>query len=140
MVSSRKCEDPNRPLFASCQNIAELLLIAVPMRELRTLLGVLSGAGGLGMFPKWQPISTAPKDGTRILIFEAGPGTAGTVRVSCWRNDTIPTGWTGSEHPPSHWLPLPLPPNKESSVSADVACPSSTPFAVFLRQRNTGGS
>ena len=72
------------------------------------------------MFPKWQPICTAPKDGTRILIFEAKEGTAGTVRVSCWRNDTIPSGWAGSEHTPSHWLPLPHPPNKES---ADVALP-----------------
>jgi hypothetical protein len=61
------------------------------------------------MFPKWQPISTAPKDGTRILIFEADDDT-GTVRVSRWRNDTIPPGWAGSGHP-SHWLPLPLPPN-----------------------------
>ena len=64
------------------------------------------------MFPEWLPISTAPKDGTRILIFEPVPG---TVRVSCWRNDTIPKGWTGSEHPPSHWLPLPLAPNQNSA-------------------------
>ena len=38
---------PDRPLFASCQNIAELLLKAVPMRELRTLFGVWC-RGGLG--------------------------------------------------------------------------------------------
>jgi hypothetical protein len=62
------------------------------------------------MFPKWQPISTAPKDGSFILIFEADDGTTGTVRVARWRDDTIPTGWTGSEHAPSHWLPLPQPP------------------------------
>lgn len=64
------------------------------------------------MFPKWQPISTAPKDGTRILIFEAEDGAPGTVRVSYWRDDTIPTGWSGSERKPSHWLPLPNPPEK----------------------------
>ena len=64
------------------------------------------------MFPKWQPISSAPKDGTRILIYEAEQGTPGTVRISHWRDDTIPAGWTGSERPPSHWLPLPLPPDR----------------------------
>ena len=65
----------------------------------------------------WQPISTAPKDGTSILIFEEHLGAAGivpvsraVVRVSRWRDDTIPSGWEGAENAPSHWLPLPLPP------------------------------
>jgi hypothetical protein len=66
------------------------------------------------MFPKWQPISTAPQDGTSILIYEADEG---TVRVARWRDDTIPTGWTGSERSPSHWLPLPLPPNQAQTAS-----------------------
>ena len=72
------------------------------------------------MFPKWQPISTAPKDGTFILIFEADQGTAGIVRVSRWRDDTIPSGWTGSEHGPSHWLPLPLPPGNPNSIPSNL--------------------
>jgi len=73
------------------------------------------------MFPKWQPISTAPKDGTSILIFEADDGTTGTVRVARWRDDTIPTGWTGSEHAPSHWLPLPQPPSPGPASSQTMA-------------------
>jgi hypothetical protein len=68
------------------------------------------------MFPKWQPINTAPKDGTRILVFEADEETSETLRVSRWRNDTIPAGWAGGERP-SHWLPLPLPPNAPKSAS-----------------------
>ena len=70
------------------------------------------------MLPKWQPMSTAPKDGTSILLFEAQEGTAGIVRLSRWRDDTIPAGWTGSERAPSHWLPLPLPPNKPVPASS----------------------
>jgi hypothetical protein len=72
------------------------------------------------MSSNWQPISTAPKDGTSILIFEAHAGTAGIMRVSHWRDDTIPRGWTGAENAPSHWLPLPLPPNASGqSVAYD---------------------
>jgi len=70
------------------------------------------------MFPKWQPISTAPKDGTSILIFVTDEGKAGIVRVSRWRDDTIPSGWTGAENAPSHWLPLPLPPKLARVVAA----------------------
>ena len=65
-------------------------------------------------------ISTAPKDGTSILIFEAHVGTAGIVRVSRWRDDTIPSGWTGAENAPSHWLPLPLPPKRPRKFEASV--------------------
>jgi hypothetical protein len=66
---------------------------------------------------EWQPISTAPKDGTSILIFEAQVGTSGVVRVSRWRDDTISSGWAGAENAPSHWLPLPLPPQRPSKFS-----------------------
>jgi hypothetical protein len=85
------------------------------------------------MPPKWQPISTAPKDGTSILIFEAEDGTTGTVRVSRWRDDTIPTGWTGTDRTPSHWLPLPLPPNKATPASSSpVAAEMAEAVAVGL--------
>jgi hypothetical protein len=69
------------------------------------------------MIPKWQPISTAPKDGTNILIFEADEG---TVRISRWRDDTIPTGWAGSDRAPSHWLPLPDPPRKSKPAAMNA--------------------
>ena len=77
----------------------------------------------MAVFTEWQPICTAPKDGTSILIFETHVGSAaltqvsrGIVRVSRWRDDTIPSGWVGAENEPSHWLPLPVPPKFESSV------------------------
>jgi len=64
---------------------------------------------------EWQPIETAPKDGTEILIFVDGhrevshfeAGETGWPWVdysgtSAWRIDL-----------PTHWMPLPAPPASE---------------------------
>jgi hypothetical protein len=65
----------------------------------------------------WRPIETAPKDGTRILVWREAvvPG-APYCDVTAW-----PKNWTGlwptaymhyaDGHEPTHWQPLPpLPP------------------------------
>jgi hypothetical protein len=63
----------------------------------------------------WQPIETAPKDGTHILaywppIFER---TDNAAQVETWFNGSI---WENSwdqefgDMCPSHWMPLPPPP------------------------------
>lgn len=71
----------------------------------------------------WQPISTAPKDGTRILLCFGG------YRIECgqWDDDRYATKprpyWTGDWEPvcgklwyrgnqPTHWQPLPPPPSE----------------------------
>jgi hypothetical protein len=71
----------------------------------------------------WQPIETAPKDGTPILVADAK-----SVEVGVWQEETeddtecgvvtIPgfdAGWWGSEwqpggKQPTHWMPMPDPP------------------------------
>lgn len=68
---------------------------------------------------EWQPISTAPKDDTRILVFDRD------VFIASWRKDekTKEFHWLVSEADddvcstpagmlvrPSHWMPLPPPP------------------------------
>ncbi len=76
----------------------------------------------------WQPIETAPQDGTHILVgtFPASPGHI-TVATAHWFGPVMqragfePAGWALSvnyngEHSghgvesPTHWLPLPAPP------------------------------
>ena len=62
----------------------------------------------------WQPIETAPKDGTKIIAFDHHAG----VVIVRWRMRWPETGceWieaTGEEYEnyrPTHWMPLPEPP------------------------------
>lgn len=73
----------------------------------------------------WQPIETAPKDGTRVLLF--CPAQIGIV-VGHWCNNSYHKKprpyWTNDQenlwgvattrgYQPTHWMPLPQPPAKE---------------------------
>jgi hypothetical protein len=65
----------------------------------------------------WQPIETAPKDGTRFLAYELGQA---EYRVyECWWQDDF-SNWSGwqndwdSEPEPTHWRTLPSPPEQQS--------------------------
>jgi len=79
--------------------------------------------------PVWQPIETAPKDGTEVaLLFAAEVEILGQacprVRAASWRVDwTIPYR---RDNPPTHWSPLPIAPDAAPSptVAADAAAPS----------------
>lgn len=60
----------------------------------------------------WQPIETAPKDGTNILIHELGD-----TFVAWWLNGLerwVDGKWTEMDgwvtYDPTHWMPLPPPP------------------------------
>ena len=74
------------------------------------------------MFPKMAADQYRPQGRYQHSHLRSGRRT-GIVRVARWRDDTIPTGWSGSERSPSHWLPLPLPPDpaKAASTSAMAA-------------------
>lgn len=79
----------------------------------------------------WQPIETAPKDGSKVLLFWYGNNTK-FISVAVWRGDKAPdypwrSAETGSaiggfgqchleekertwEQGATHWMPLPAPP------------------------------
>lgn len=56
----------------------------------------------------WQPIETAPKDGTEVIAYDDG------VYISHWyvTNPQIFGWWAGDAGGinPTHWMPLPTPP------------------------------
>jgi hypothetical protein len=60
----------------------------------------------------WQPIESAPKDGTRVLGYfpDLESGYHDTVWI-----DRLKT-WVSRAYPaaPSHWMPLPPPPGSET--------------------------
>lgn len=81
----------------------------------------------------WQPIETAPKDGTLILVCRVGEDIGcGPVEVTSWykiedwqwekvpgddpdlyrkvHKGTYHEGWNNNGHRATHWMPLPEPP------------------------------
>lgn len=57
--------------------------------------------------PEWQPIETAPKDGTRILGWRRGQ----IYPLIVWWDTAAQ--WWGLHMPPTRWQPLPAPPNSK---------------------------
>ena len=62
---------------------------------------------------EWQPIDTAPKDGTFILIID-GLGDLPFAKVSCWDVEKQ-AFWYPHVTKPEFWMPLPTPPINEST-------------------------
>jgi hypothetical protein len=67
----------------------------------------------------WQPIDTAPKDGTRMLLY---PGDAFDVETGSFRDGctTRPHNDDGYPLEPSHWMPLPKPPENQPLTTPPV--------------------
>jgi hypothetical protein len=70
----------------------------------------------------WQPIETAPQDGTYILAIRAAPSHDQTIpNIIVW-NPWL-TNWADNYapdarpvlHQPTHWMPLPPPPMEQTN-------------------------
>ena len=61
--------------------------------------------------PQWQPIETAPKDCELLLYGEYTSGAKGLVQ-GAWNHGGAMFGphWMGGIIRPTHWMPLPSPP------------------------------
>lgn len=69
---------------------------------------------------EWQDISTAPKDGTTVLLYRERRDTPGKSQLEfmefghyvdyagCWYTHKLLRS-----RPPTHWMPKPEPPRKE---------------------------
>jgi hypothetical protein len=70
---------------------------------------------------EWQPIETAPKDGTRVLVCDTGIDrwvcSARAVSVGADSHEVVWLDDADSfiDEQPTHWMPLPTPPNREQS-------------------------
>ena len=70
---------------------------------------------------QWQPIETAPKDGTLFLAYEKGEEMAvmeWSRRCNSFRV-CADTEWFSCLHP-THWMPLPVPPVNHSEDMRDM--------------------
>ena len=62
---------------------------------------------------EWQPISTAPKDGTWVLLYHKGAKLHEWYwDGGIWTDDDMRNGleWSDGEYGPTHWMPRPEPP------------------------------
>lgn len=63
---------------------------------------------------EWQPIETAPRDRTDVLVLLANNSVRVARYVVGWA--TVPGGWTLY---PTHWMPLPAPPATPSAEEGE---------------------
>lgn len=70
----------------------------------------------------WQPIRTAPQDGTDVLVFglDAGkyPMFAAAHFEDWYEPEWITCDASKVEFSPSHWMPLPAPPSDPHAPSS----------------------
>lgn len=71
---------------------------------------------------QWRPIETAPKDGSYILCMSIGhtlyKGVVQEAISMCYfNNEWVAFNGDGDFHCPTHWMPLPTPPEGGSDAT-----------------------
>ena len=75
----------------------------------------VSPFAAMNCYAMWQPIETAPKNGSAILLYPCGIFGAVSPDIGYWNRDKDYEAWRTLdgeriEPSPSHWMPLPTPP------------------------------
>lgn len=66
---------------------------------------------GLVIVPGWQPIETAPRDGTDVLFFDPNTEEGGSVMLGRYEDgEWFDHSRDSFNRTPTHWMPLPPPP------------------------------
>jgi hypothetical protein len=73
-----------------------------------------AAAGSSAPPQEWQPIETAPKDGTEVLVLGHERIRVAINRGRGWL--TVPGAWAVT---PTHWQPLPTPPGSDRSLTPE---------------------
>ena len=84
------------------------------------LSGLIESCAAIAELAGWNPIESAPKDGSRILLFRKGHIVAGYFNGNKY-SKTVKPYWSHDNErifgtldarkcAPTHWMPLPTPP------------------------------
>jgi hypothetical protein len=79
------------------------------VEDVQRLIGELKG-----MFPQWEPIETAPRDGTRVLAYVPEYSDIPIVAAYSLEDQVwMTTHFEWLTWAPTHWMPLPEGPKGE---------------------------
>lgn len=78
---------------------------------------------------QWQPIETAPKDGSEVDLWTANgrvPDAKWNAKRSRWEEWGLggfeQMTWVDVDYPPTHWMPLPNPPEQDQRGDDTTTC------------------
>lgn len=111
----------------------------VPLYAHPPVSALVNAQADADVVERWQPIETAPRDWTDVLLYlpdeDDGTGARGVVKgwfsmkdggFDCWFGCGINSESNADPCSPTHWMPLPAPPALSSLRPAEVGSATDT--------------